>query len=356
MNNADLLFEKFQLEGYDLIEKMINEKQEEHLFLDFKEKSDSSRPGLSDDDKRNYAKALSGFSNSSGGIIVWGVSTKREKDQPDAASEKKPISHLKKMLTDLNSLISDALIPTNNGIQNIFLVIPGETDVGFIITYVPESDLPPHRAMLKVNNYITRVGDSFLIMEHHMLADTFGRRQRPKLDVISRVEARGTILSNTVQLSLIIGIQNSGRYVANYPAIRVKGYRDIILSGYGVDGNRNWVLTPLKQTSISNQKYGYFFTGGVNDVIHPGTFIEVAIFERKSTFMSMTDFYSLSFTDNIFEIDYEIYAEACEPVKGKIEITLDEIINIMKTEGLSDVDHLKKNIEINQINRNKLLN
>lgn len=53
--------------------KIIDEQQEEYLFLDFKLKTDPRSPNLSKDDKKNYAKALSGFSNTSGGIIIWGI-------------------------------------------------------------------------------------------------------------------------------------------------------------------------------------------------------------------------------------------------------------------------------------------
>lgn len=38
MENSEFLFRRLEEEGYDLINQMIETKQEEHLFLDFKEK------------------------------------------------------------------------------------------------------------------------------------------------------------------------------------------------------------------------------------------------------------------------------------------------------------------------------
>ena len=47
---------------------------EKICILILKRKSRSaSRPKLMDDDRKNYSKALSGFANSDGGVIVWGI-------------------------------------------------------------------------------------------------------------------------------------------------------------------------------------------------------------------------------------------------------------------------------------------
>jgi len=60
-----------------MVDRFIQEKQEEHLTLEFKTVKNA---GLLDkNDKKNFAEALSGFSNSSGGVIVWGVETKKIK-------------------------------------------------------------------------------------------------------------------------------------------------------------------------------------------------------------------------------------------------------------------------------------
>ena len=45
----------------------------EGIHFDYKCKHDSRTPQLEDSDKRNLAKALSGFANSGGGVLLWGV-------------------------------------------------------------------------------------------------------------------------------------------------------------------------------------------------------------------------------------------------------------------------------------------
>ena len=64
------LEDEFESLDVDAINAFIRERQEEHLYLDFKL---ANQADLNRDDRKNLAKALSGFANSSGGIIIWGV-------------------------------------------------------------------------------------------------------------------------------------------------------------------------------------------------------------------------------------------------------------------------------------------
>ena len=53
------------------INNFIAMNQEENVSLEFK--TINSADFTSKDDKKNFAKCVSGFSNSSGGLIVWGI-------------------------------------------------------------------------------------------------------------------------------------------------------------------------------------------------------------------------------------------------------------------------------------------
>jgi hypothetical protein len=55
----------------------------EDLHLDFKQ---LQRPFEHRDDKRNLAKALSGFANSDGGIIIWGIDAREKNGEPDCSN------------------------------------------------------------------------------------------------------------------------------------------------------------------------------------------------------------------------------------------------------------------------------
>jgi hypothetical protein len=71
-------------EGLSLtqIQEFVPDGREEDLHLEFKLISDSE---LKKDDRRSFARAVSGFANSDGGLIVWRVDARKNKDGVDCA-------------------------------------------------------------------------------------------------------------------------------------------------------------------------------------------------------------------------------------------------------------------------------
>jgi Putative DNA-binding domain len=80
MGRAEDLFNRVRDNGVAEVYRMISEPVVEELFLDYKQSSTTlpSRK-LSDEDKKNLAKAIAGFANSEGGLIVWGVDCRHTK-------------------------------------------------------------------------------------------------------------------------------------------------------------------------------------------------------------------------------------------------------------------------------------
>src|SRR5262249_33289270 len=130
------------------------------------------------EDRKIFAQCISGFANSSGGIIVWGVDA-RQQDGVDYARERKEIEQLERFVSKLNEFTGQAVSPVADGIRH--KAIETEGGRGFAATIVPESDSGPHMAKLGEDRYYKRSGTSFLRMEHFDLEDMFGRRPRPKL-------------------------------------------------------------------------------------------------------------------------------------------------------------------------------
>ncbi|WP_264453508.1 helix-turn-helix domain-containing protein [Paenibacillus polymyxa] len=330
MSNAAVLFTEL-LEGkYQKINQMIKEHQEEGLFIDFKEKANANIPGAQNDDKKIFAKALSGFSNADGGILVWGIEARSvNKDEPDVAGEMKPIKHLKKFLTDLNSLVSDAIVPLNTGIQNIAIFINDDPlkDEGFIVSFVPSSDKPPHRAMCKDNKYYTRAGDNFILMEHYMLEDAFGRRQKPKLEFFYKLRNSTNMTfdrDGDVYFKVLIGIKNTGKYIATYPSMMLKPKRGVRISYENLDiHSLNW----KNQSEFGGSQ---LFTGGVDNVIHPGTTLEVCSLVPKKEWTISEKIRSFSFDNINIELEYELFAEGCSSVSGKVSISAEEVEDFLR--------------------------
>jgi hypothetical protein len=322
--NAEIIFEQLELEGYSRIEQMVINQQEENLFLDFKLKADPTTPNLSNDDRKNYAKALSGFSNTSGGVVVWGVDASKNEDNVDAARELRPISQLKVFLNNLNSLLSSSLIPLNPGVKNIAINLPNEVGKGFIVTYVPESSLPPHRAMLKLNQYFTRSGDSFVMMEHVHLEDMFGKRQKPRLELKYEIVSGG-IFGGGQQwteyvCNIVFSIKNVGKYVATYPTLRIKPKKNL-----KIPLNTILPMEPLYQSLKETQENGYMFAGGLNDVIHPGSSKTFATFQTETRIKELFFVKPDLEPKPSFSFEFEIFAEGCQSISDEITIPFEII-------------------------------
>ena len=74
MERAKELYEKIKNEGISAIEEFILARKTEELFLDFKRSAnDGNGERLNPNDRKNLAKAISGFGNPEGGIVVWGI-------------------------------------------------------------------------------------------------------------------------------------------------------------------------------------------------------------------------------------------------------------------------------------------
>ena len=144
MERAGELFEKIKSEGKSAIKEFILTRKSEELFLDFKRSAnDGDGESLNVNDRKNLQKAISGFGNSEGGIIVWGVDCSKDFDGSDVAKAEYPITNVKRFASWLNGVISGSTIPPHTGVQNHCLEID-DKDKGFVVTYIPKSENTPH--------------------------------------------------------------------------------------------------------------------------------------------------------------------------------------------------------------------
>ena len=98
-------FEKIEL---SIIEEYIDKQQEEHLTLDFKTLNSSQ---LNREDRKNLGKTISGFANSSGGIVVWGIDARKNENGIDCAKGIIEIENSKLALSKLNEYTGRATMP-----------------------------------------------------------------------------------------------------------------------------------------------------------------------------------------------------------------------------------------------------
>lgn len=164
MENAEKIFTRCEQEGFSYIQQMIIKQQEENIFLTFQCKTDCTSSVLSKDDKENYEESVSFFSCVSGGVIVWGIDSSKNKDGVNRAEKIQPISNGKTFLTKLNGLFSKDIPAIQPDVKNIYIPFPKEKNKGFVITYVPGNNY-----LLNLNNYYTKTRGSFVMMMGQIL-------------------------------------------------------------------------------------------------------------------------------------------------------------------------------------------
>lgn len=286
----------------------------ERFHFDYKEKSDSRYAKLSDSDKRNLAKAVSGFANSGGGVLIWGI----END----SLKPKPIHDIEKFVVSLAQVAAQATDPVVPNIDVDWVRSVEGGNIGFGVVYIPESDLPPHRVILNVgdakNQYYIRTGDSFLPATHTQLEDMFGRRPRPRLDLYYRLENRGTSPSS-YSVGVVLGIKNEGRGIAKAPFLSVRVHEPYQLSLYGLDGSGNFGMTK-QVVSPRTQEHKFAST---DKVIHPGIEHDVTqIYVSKINKDEVRGIRDLV-------IDFTMAAEGTVPVQGRKVIRSEDFIEFI---------------------------
>jgi len=294
----------------DQIDNYIKYKQEEHLHLEFKviNKSDFSHR----DDRKNFAKAVSGFANSDGGIIVWGIEANSKNDEGiDCATSKQELEHASLFLSKLNEFTGQASTPIVDGIRH--KIISTEGKKGFVATLIPSSDSGPFMGKLGEDRYYKRSGDSFYKMEHFDLEDMFGRRRKPLLELDINFNQVSKI-RDEIRLYLLITITNVGRGSAKSPFLSLALNKGLREQQFGVDGNGN---RGLKWVSQSKNNKILKFGGNQDIVIHPNVSLDVTKLQKN---------YSLknpNFED--LEIQYELVAEGINIFQSSILLDADSI-------------------------------
>ena len=185
MSRAEDLFQKLIYFGEDAIDEFIIDRQTEELFLDFKRGNSNGKEkvnSLHKDDRKNLAKCISGFGNSEGGVIVWGVDCSRDIDIGDVAKAKIKIKNVRRFLSWIENAISGCTIPAHNKVRNHIISEDKKGD-GFIATFIDKSDYAPHMTTMG-STYYLRSGSSNVPAPHSVIAGMFGKRPQPNLNII----------------------------------------------------------------------------------------------------------------------------------------------------------------------------
>lgn len=243
----------------------------EDLYLDCKIWSVNEN-----DAQRVLAKALCGFANGDGGVLVIGLEAKSGpgKDDPDLIQQARPVPDAMAVKSRIENLVGQLVEPGLQGVR--VAAVPGSpgSSAGFVLVSIPPTDGFPCRSR-KDSRFYLRVSAGTFPMEYFQIADMFGRRRRPVLRF--HLEETGIEQRQGVPTRIMtFGIENVGRAVAKFPTIRFQA-PPLVVDPFGIDGNHGFGLPQLP-----SEPEWTVFGAGSDSVIHPGTVLKIGKLEQRA--------------------------------------------------------------------------
>jgi hypothetical protein len=174
--------------------------------------------------KEIWSKALAGFANTGGGVLVWGIDARKDRttgvDCASALSLVPDPNALKSRLMELHHQSTD---PPVLNVEIESFSDPTASGAGFVVCLIPESPFKPHRAEHLVNKqYYIRAGDDFVSPSPALLRHLFFPHAYSHLwvEVAATVgpllclDKQGLQLPDVAEIDYKVCIHNSGTATA----------------------------------------------------------------------------------------------------------------------------------------------
>jgi len=218
-DNISSIVKDIKNRGYIALEDILLRKESESFFIEFKvtENVDyTSQRTLYKSDRKNLAKAISGFGNSEGGVLIWGINSSGNIN--DFAKALIPIKGVDNFKSLLESFIKLVTIPPHKTVENFIVRKSSKDKDGFVITIIPKNDDRPYQNINEGDyKYYMRAGDSFVPIPHGVLQGMFGRSPQSNVFWMFNVGNNGIPIVTTDQsIKLQVGLMavNNGLGIA----------------------------------------------------------------------------------------------------------------------------------------------
>lgn len=277
------IFDQILADGWSTFQKWVADREQESEHLEFKCQAQTVNAGaLGDGDKANLARGLSGFANTAGGVIVFGISTKKgDKRHPDLAASICAINEVDAFKGEVERNIKGLTEPPVSSVGVCAFPDPNDKTRGIVVIYVPASDGGPHRTAAHIraedgSRYYMRTATDTVVMPHALLADRFHRTARSRLRLIAQWEGAPNPPTNR-GATLRLRITNRGRGTARQPAIQIATFRSP-LAEFRWEITRSYHNQP-NWDRIGSQLAGNFallLQSAPEVVVYPGVEFEIA--------------------------------------------------------------------------------
>lgn len=269
------LYDRLIEESEAGIQRLIDERAQEGLQLDFKQKARPENGAFDDGDRKILAKAISGFANSAGGLIVWGVNAEKVDGVDCAQPPAAPIAQIDRFSSEATTLVGQLIQPRHDGVHIATIRSAVGEGYGYLIIYVERSERRPHRSEAKAQKqYFKRSGDSFFEMEHYDIEDAFNRNRAASLEISFSPPAIINEDTNYRLYGITVCVRNDSDCIAKFPFMSIYDVQngEIHRPGLG-NGHHGLRLVQMQKN--------YQFLGGADDVVHPQSILQVGVFSVR---------------------------------------------------------------------------
>lgn len=227
------------LDSYEKLQDLVDNGEAEGLHLECKAPAE---PKLTRDLRAKLAEAASGFSNTSGGVIVWGASTtKHSHSGLDIISQLEPVGNIRKLAQQIERAVPTLTTPPITTSRTRVFVDALGSSRGIAVTYLPASTGDPVQSNSD-QLFHFRNGDEFAVLPYSMLQRLFAASETPELE--PRVSADIVKLEPDGTWDLPIVLDNRSSAVAEHVTVLVEILNPSACSAV--------IATAFKDTSASN--------------------------------------------------------------------------------------------------------
>ena len=220
MSRAEDLFEDLKKRGKKVINELIMSRKSEELFLDFKRSADNGTgKSLHPNDRNNLAKAISGFGNSEGGLIIWGIECKKSEDGADLPNGKYLLNDTNKFISQLEGAISGLTLPPHPKVENL-AITTNKKGEGYVATFIPQNLVSPIQSVSSKHFYI-RAGSNFEPAPYQVLAAMFGKKPQPRVYNMYTI-GPAELINNSIKIRAGFLLHNEGPGIAKSLFINAK--------------------------------------------------------------------------------------------------------------------------------------
>lgn len=235
--------------------------------------------------KKYWSQNISAFANSGGGLLIWGIETKKNRAHVQSLA-----SSADTLRDRLEQLKMEATDPPVLGVETLAVLEPGSPS-GYVVCYIPGSDYSPHRATLSDGGFFIRAGDSTQPMKTEILRRMFYPQLSHRLTpiVTLRLQERQT-LNDRWEIHTSVVINNRGnasaqetivvlsspvgaklhrettRWEAGLQAEKLKAL-ETIHPGDAVPLVRNWTSNPFRSGELPPDISYTFTVMALNSVL-----------------------------------------------------------------------------------------